>query len=140
MDASKLKDWAEAQGHTVPIDPYVQEMLLVHERYYGRTHERNVDRQRAKAQLHQLIDRYQQPFPQPRSLEYPAVKELRNYVQHYQKMKEIENQKALAEQHKLLKDELKEGMSHFDDADILPVSEDDLLLEQKRSRSQSRSR
>lgn len=131
MDIKRLRAWAEEQGHTVPLDSYVQEMLLAQERHFGRTHERGIDRERAKLMLNRLIDRFEGEFPQQRPGEYPGIRELRAYVD----VRRQANAKA-REAERVAEQEPRPGAP----APEQTVDEEDLVLAQRRGRTQGRSR
>lgn len=77
-----------------PKDPYVRQMLLAHERYWGRTEETGINKNRELQNLHALIEKMPRPLPVPRIYEHPGMKELRAYVAEYQKVLEMRAEKS----------------------------------------------
>lgn len=80
-----LRKWIEGRGEKAPHETWVQEALLAHERFRGRTDE-NYSKQKAERELHRLLDGREGEFPPARDNEYKGMTQLRAYVQDREKV------------------------------------------------------
>lgn len=126
MDGERLNAWIQSQG--VPVDPLVQAMLLAQERFYGRTHERGVDRERARRQLEQLTDRYEGSLPQQQRNEYPGMAELRAYV----------TRRRLAQEQARETERLERAREELSQPEAEAMDPEDQVLAQNRNNSRGR--
>lgn len=82
-----LRKWIEGRGDKAPQEMWVQEALLAHERFRGRTDE-NYSKHKAERELHRLLEGRESEFPRARDGEYKGMTQLRAYVRDREKVQE----------------------------------------------------